>query len=197
MAERGKVGGDDSRTDEELLSAHVSGDRDAFGILITRHQGHLWAVARRTSHSGEDAADALQDALLNAHRMAHRFRADSQVSSWLHRIVVNASLDRIRRNKTRPTVPLPEFDVSQFADPRDHHGDVDLSMSIGRALDTLPPEQRDAIVAVDIEGYSVAEAAALLGTPAGTIKSRCARGRAKLAVVLGHLRDTADEPTSQ
>lgn len=196
MAEWGKVGGDDSRTDEELLSAHVAGDRDAFGILIARHQGHLWAVARRTSHTGEDAADALQDALLNAHRMAHRFRADSKVSSWLHRIVVNASLDRIRRNKSRLTVPLPEFDVGQYADPRDHHGDVDLSMSIGRALDTLPPEQRDAIVAVDIEGYSVAEAAALLGVPSGTIKSRCARGRAKLAVVLGHLRDTADEPTT-
>lgn len=179
-----------------LLSAHVSGDRDAFGILISRHQSHLWAVARRTSHSAEDAADALQDALLNAHRMAHRFRADSKVSSWLHRIVVNACLDRIRRNKIRLTLPLLEFDVAQFADPRDWHDDVDLSLSIGRALDTLPSEQRDAIVAVDIEGYSVAEAAELLGVPGGTIKSRCARGRAKLAVVLGHLRDPAEESSS-
>lgn len=196
MAEWGKVGGDDSRTDEELLSAHVSGDRDAFGILITRHQGHLWAVARRTSHTAEDAADALQDALLNAHRMAHRFRSDSKVSSWLHRIVVNSSLDRIRRNKIRPTVPLPEFDISQLADPHDHHGDIDMSMSVSRALDTLPPEQRDAIVAIDIEGYSVAEASELLGVPTGTIKSRCARGRTKLAVVLGHLRDSAEETST-
>lgn len=193
MAGWGKVGGDDSRTDEELLSSHVSGDRDAFGILITRHQGHLWAVARRTSHSDDDAADALQDALLNAHRMAHRFRADAKVSSWLHRIVVNASLDRIRHNKIRSTIPIPEFDVAEFADPHDEHGDIDLSMSIGRALDTLPPEQRDAIVAIDIEGYSVAEASELLGVPSGTIKSRCARGRAKLAVALGHLRSPADE----
>lgn len=196
MAGWGKVGGDDSRTDEELLSAHVSGDRDAFGILITRHQGHLWAVARRTSHTAEDAADALQDALLNAHRMAHRFRADSKVSSWLHRIVVNSSLDRIRRNKNRLTVPLPEFDGVHLADPHDHHGDIDLTMSIRRALDTLPPEQRDAIVAIDIEGYSVAEASELLGVPSGTIKSRCARGRSKLAVVLGHLRDSAEEAST-
>jgi RNA polymerase sigma-70 factor (ECF subfamily) len=196
MAEWGEVCGDDARTDEELLAAHVEGDRDAFGILITRLQGHLWAVARRTSQSDEDAADALQDALLKAHRMADRFRADSKVSSWMHRIVVNTCLDRIRRNKARPTVPLPEFDITEIADPRDQHGDVDLTLSIGRALDTLPADQRAAIVAVDVEGYSVAEAAALLGVPVGTIKSRCARGRAKLAVTLGHLRAPAEETNS-
>ncbi|HEY9313615.1 RNA polymerase sigma factor SigM [Williamsia sp.] len=196
MAEWGEVCGDDARTDEELLAAHVEGDRDAFGILITRLQGHLWAVARRTSNSDEDAADALQDALLKAHRMADRFRADAKVSSWMHRIVVNACLDRIRRNKARPTIPLPEFDITEFADPRDEHGDVDLTLSIGRALDALPPDQRAAIVAIDVEGYSVAEASALLGVPAGTIKSRCARGRAKLAVTLGHLRAPAEETNS-
>ncbi|PXW36108.1 UNVERIFIED_CONTAM: RNA polymerase ECF family sigma subunit [Williamsia faeni] len=196
MAEWGEVCGDDARTDEELLAAHVEGDRDAFGILITRLQGHLWAVARRTSQSDEDAADALQDALLKAHRMADRFRADSKVSSWMHRIVVNTCLDRIRRNKARPTVPLPEFDITELADPHDQHGDVDLTLSIGRALDTLPADQRAAIVAVDVEGYSVAEAAALLGVPVGTIKSRCARGRAKLAVSLGHLRAPAEEANS-
>lgn len=196
MAEWGEVCGDDARTDEELLAAHVEGDRDAFGILITRLQGHLWAVARRTSNSDEDAADALQDALLKAHRMADRFRADAKVSSWMHRIVVNACLDRIRRNKARPTIPLPEFDITEFADPRDEHGDVDLTLSIGRALDALPPDQRAAIVAVDVEGYSVAEASALLGVPVGTIKSRCARGRAKLAVTLGHLRAPAEEANS-
>ena len=192
MAKWGRAGGD-VRTDGELLAAHVRGDRDAFAVLITRHQSYLWAVARRTSHSDEDAADALQEALLNAHRMAHRFRADAKVTSWLHRIVVNACLDRIRRNKSRQTVPLPEFDIAQLADPHDRTGTVDLSMSIGRALDSLPPEQRAAIVAIDVEGYSVAKAAELLGVPSGTIKSRCARGRAKLAVLLGHMRDTADE----
>lgn len=196
MAEWGEVCGDDARTDEELLAAHVEGDSDAFGILITRLQGHLWAVARRTSQSEEDAADALQDALLKAHRMAHRFRADAKVSSWMHRIVVNACLDRIRHNKSRRTVPLPEFDISELADPHDQHGDVELSVSIDRALQALPPDQRAAIVAVDVEGYSVAEASTLLGVPTGTIKSRCARGRAKLAVTLGHLRERAEESNS-
>jgi len=196
MAEWGEVCGDDARTDEELLAAHVEGDSDAFGILITRLQGHLWAVARRTSHSDEDAADALQDALLKAHRMAGGFRADAKVSSWMHRIVVNACLDRIRHNKARPTVPLPEFDITELADPHDQHDEVDLSVSVGRALDALPADQRAAIVAIDIEGYSVAEASVLLGVPTGTIKSRCARGRARLAVTLGHLRSPVEEANS-
>jgi RNA polymerase sigma-70 factor (ECF subfamily) len=182
----------DPRTDEQLLAAHVSGEIGAFDELIRRHQHYLWAVARRTSQTPDDAAEALQEALLNAHRMADRFRADSRVRSWLHRIVVNACLDRIRRNRSRVTVPLPDFEfLPELADPRDATSAVDLSVSIGRALDVLPADQRAAVVAVDIEGYSVNEAAKLLGVPSGTIKSRCHRGRARLAEVLAHLRSEA------
>ena len=101
-------GPDDSRDDETLLAAHVHGDPTAFDILIRRHQSYLWSVACRTSNNAEDAADALQDALFNAHRMAAHFRADARVTSWLHRIVVNSCLDRIRRNKVRATVTLTE-----------------------------------------------------------------------------------------
>ena len=71
-----------------------------------------------------------------------------------------------------------------------------MRQSVGGALATLPADQRAAVVAVDVEGYSVADAATLLGVPTGTVKSRCARGRAKLAVSLGHLWDgTAVDPT--
>jgi RNA polymerase sigma-70 factor (ECF subfamily) len=79
-----------------------------------------------------------------------------------------------------------------IADTTDDIAAVDLSVSIGRALHTRPEGQRQAIVAVDLEGYSVAEAASLLGVAEGTIKSRCARGRLKLAQVLGHLRTAED-----
>ncbi|AZG47016.1 RNA polymerase sigma factor SigM [Gordonia insulae] len=184
---RGSV---DARSDEDLLRAHVRGDPVAFGTLIERHHTYLWSLACRTSANADDAADALQDALLNAHRMADRFRSDAKVTSWLHRIVVNACLDRIRRNRVRVTVPIPEYDVLPLADERDQMAAVDLSMSIGKALDTLPPDQRAAVVAVDLEGYSVSEAAERLGVPPGTIKSRCSRGRVRLAQVLGHLRDS-------
>ncbi|GAA3708664.1 RNA polymerase sigma factor SigM [Gordonia hankookensis] len=183
---RGSV---DARSDEDLLRAHVAGEPDAFATLIERHQTYLWSLACRTSNNPDDAADALQDALLNAHRMASRFRSDAKVTSWLHRIVVNACLDRIRRNRVRRTVPIPEYDLLPLADDHDQMAAVDLSISIGRALDTLPPDQRAAVIAVDVEGYSVSEAAQRLGVPIGTIKSRCSRGRLRLAQALGHLRE--------
>ncbi len=103
------------------------------------------------------------------------------------RFVVNACLDRIRRNRVRPTVPLGE-ETREPRDPFDRYADVDLSLVVEKALFSLPPDQRAAIVAVDMEGYSVADAAAALGVPVGTIKSRCARGRQKLAVVLASVR---------
>lgn len=87
------------RSDAELLAAHVSGDRYAFEELFYRHHRQLYRIARITSRNPDDAADALQDAMLKAHRRAPAFRYDSAVSSWLYRIVVNACLDRLRRNE--------------------------------------------------------------------------------------------------
>src|SRR6185312_1588886 len=120
---------------------------------------------------------------------AARFRAESAVTTWLHRIVVNACLDRIRRRQSRPTSPLPEEGPGEPANPRDAHGDRELAMDIEQAMATLPEEQRAAIILVDVEGYPVADAAVALGVAEGTIKSRCARGRAKLAGLLGHQRN--------
>ncbi|MEE2031730.1 RNA polymerase sigma factor SigM [Rhodococcus chondri] len=176
-------------SDADLLSAHAAGDRHAFSTLLSRHYDHLWQVARRTSYSQEDAADALQEALLSVHRMAGTFREDAAVRSWLHTIVVNACLDRIRRNKVRPTVPLFDDDVEDPHHQHSHLTDVEIALDIESALFALPPDQRAAVVAVDVEGYPVREAARRLGVPEGTVKSRCARGRGKLAVLLADLRD--------
>ena len=175
-------------SDVDLLAAHVAGDRHAFETLLSRHYDHLWHVAKRTSYTTEDAADALQEALLSAHRNAGSFRRDAAVRSWLHTIVVNACLDRIRRNKARPAVSLSADEDDEPRDARDYVSEVELSMVVERALAQLPPDQRTAIVAVDLEGRSTSEAAALLGVPEGTVKSRCARGRKKLAASLEYFR---------
>src|SRR6201986_4833292 len=90
--------------DHELLRRHVAGDNDAFGELFRRHRDRLWAVALRTASDPEEAADALQDAMGPAFRRAADFRADSAVTTWLHRIVVNAALDRLRRRAVRPAI---------------------------------------------------------------------------------------------
>jgi len=180
---------DPGRSDAELLRAHAAGDPDAFEQLVRRHRDRMWAVALRTVREPEEAADALQDALVSAYRAAGAFRGESAVTTWLHRIVVNACLDRIRRRQTRPTVPLPRDGPGEPADARDRMAERDTAMAVEEALGRLPADQRAAIVLVDIEGYSVADAAEMLEVAEGTVKSRCARGRARLAVLLGHLRN--------
>lgn len=178
-------------TDVDLLALHSSGDPDAFGELVRRHRDRLWAVALRTLGDREEAADALQDAFVSAYRAAGRFEGRSAVTTWLHRIVVNACLDRARRKAARPAVPLPE-DLDQRIpapageDPAVRGETRDVLLS---ALATLPAEQRAALVLVDMEGYPVDEAAKVLDVAPGTIKSRCARGRARLLPLVRHLRE--------
>src|SRR3954465_1256777 len=171
-------------SNQDLLTLHVDGDPHAFGEVVRRHRDRLWAVALRTLGDREEAADALQDALLSAYRAAERFRGDSAVTTWLHRIVVNACLDRLRRRQARPTVPLPEVDRTAAPSV-----DRDTALVVRAALVELPIEQRAALVLVDLQGYSVADAAKVLEVAEGTIKSRCARGRPRLAIILGHLRE--------
>ena len=147
----------------------------------------MWAVALRTLADREEAADALQDALLSAYRSAGSYRGEAAVTTWLHRIVVNACLDRARRARNRPTVPLPADDRAP-AERRDRLSERETSLEVLAALARLPADQRAALVLVDIEGFPVEEAAHVLGVPVGTVKSRCARGRARLAGALAHLR---------
>jgi RNA polymerase sigma-70 factor (ECF subfamily) len=178
--------------DGDLLRLHVSGDKDAFGLLFARHRDRLWAVAVRTLGDPDEAADALQDAMISAFRRAADFRGESAVTTWLHRIVVNACLDRLRRRAARPaTSGMDEhtLDVLALSSPaQDRSVDSDTSLDVLAALRTLPAEQRAALVLVDMLGYPVADAADVLGVASGTVKSRCARGRARLLPLLAHLR---------
>ena len=183
----------DQPTDADLLARHVRGDPDAFGILFTRHRDRLWAVALRTLGDPDNAADALQEAMISAFRRAGSFRGDSAVTTWLHRIVINACLDQVRRHQVRATDPLPddlegrpEVAAPAQPDPAERLGEQTAVLT---ALRRLPAEQRQALVLVDMEGYSVAEAADLLGCAPGTVKSRCARGRARLLPLLAWLRN--------
>jgi RNA polymerase sigma-70 factor (ECF subfamily) len=184
----------DGPDDRALLAAHVAGDAEAFGTLFGRHRDRLWAVALRTTGDPEEAADALQDAMISAFRRAEAYRGDAAVTTWLHRIVVNACLDRLRRRKVRLADALPD-DLDErtdrgstlTADPVDP-ADVAVAherrAAVLAALDTLPADQRAALVLVDMEGYSVEETAAILECAPGTVKSRCSRGRARLLPLL-------------
>ena len=187
-------------SDRDLLRLHVQGDSEAFGVLFVRHRDRLWAVALRTLGDQEEAADALQDAMISAFRRAGDFRGESAVTTWLHRIVVNACLDRIRRRAARPaTSGMDEQTLdalaqgSALADPG---VDKDTALDVLAALRTLGPQQRAVLVLVDMLGYPVADTAEILGISPGTVKSRCARGRARLLPLLAHLRGTGGAQTA-
>lgn len=180
----------DAVEDHDLLRLHVAGDPDAFGHLVKRHRDRMWAVAIRTLGDPDEAADALQDAFISAFRRADSFRGDAKVTTWLHRIVVNACLDRIRRRQVRAADPLPEEEdrAAELAGPaEDDPAEVrERQVDVLNALKQINPDQRSALVLVDMEGYSIEEAAAILNCAPGTVKSRCARGRAKLLPLLRH-----------
>ena len=179
----------------------MAGDPAAFGDLFARHRDRLWAVALRTLGDPDDAADALQEAMISAFRRAGSFRGDAAVTTWLHRIVVNACLDQVRRQAARPAVtPGDEVTLDLLSAPRqagsaaDPAAASDAALDVAAALRVLPVEQRAALVLVDMLGYSVATAAEVLDVSPGTIKSRCARGRARLLPRLAHLRGSPGEP---
>jgi RNA polymerase sigma-70 factor (ECF subfamily) len=149
----------------------------------------------------EEAADALQDAMISAFRRAGSFRGDSAVTTWLHRIVVNACLDRLRRKASRPATTGADEQVLETlavlrgrADPS---GDSDTSLDVMAALRMLPADQQAAVVLVDMLGYPVADAAEVLSVSIGTVKSRCSRGRARLLPYLAHLRQRPAGATGQ
>ena len=199
-------------SDAELLRRHVAGDTEAFGALFLRHKDRLWAVALRTVCDPDDAADALQEAMISAFRRAADFRGESAVTTWLHRIVVNAAVDRLRRRNTRSVSWSGDEDTLETLAAQGTRGStlagspptgaggpaagmavdaadsIETRLDVNAALQLLPPEQRAALVLVDMMGYPVADVADILGVSPGTVKSRCARGRARLLPHLSHLR---------
>src|SRR4051794_28349755 len=134
-------------SDQVLLARHVAGEADAFGELVRRHRDRLWAIALRTLGDREEAADAVQDALVSAFRAAHTFRGQSAVTTWLHRITVNACLDRARRAAARRTAAMADGDgLEALLEPHESAEAPaereELHRELLRALGTLPVEQR-------------------------------------------------------
>jgi RNA polymerase sigma-70 factor (ECF subfamily) len=178
-----------------LLRQHAEGNTEAFGVLFKRHKDRLWAVALRVTCDPDDAADALQEAMISAFRRAGDFRGESAVTTWLHRIVVNAALDLLRRRSTHSVGWSGDPDDLPVTEPwqaTDSAAATESRLDVDAAIRTLAPPQRAALVLVDMLGYPVADVAVILGVSEGTVKSRCARGRARLLPYLSHLR--SDSP---
>lgn len=161
--------------DRALMRRHAGGDPEAFGELYRRHRDRMWAVAVGVCGDREVAAEAVQDAFISAFRRADTYRGDAAVTTWLHRIVVNACIDLTRR--ARPTSELSDDVIRLAPATPDATGRVDTRLAVHEALHGLPEAQRLALVLVDMHAVPVAEAAEILQVAPGTVKSRCSRGR--------------------
>ena len=181
----------------EFLERLRCGDEEAFAELVRATSGRLLAVARRMLGNEEDARDALQDGMLAAHRSLASFRGTARVSTWLHRIVVNAALMKLRSRRRRPEESieelLPRFDVqgcrigASFTTPPEAEHALECGRGlerIRRAAECLPFPYREVFQLRDVEDLDTAEVAALLGLSDGAVKIRLHRARQALRTLL-------------
>lgn len=183
-----------------LIAAAQAGDRRALDRLLREHQARIHAVCRRITGNDADALDATQDALIAVVRGLPRFDGRSRFSTWVYRIATNSCLDELRRRRRRPLVGLPEHEGVTLDLPSDRGSAVDDRVADGLAVDdalaTLPEEFRAAVVLRDICELDYAEIAEVLEIPAGTVRSRIARGRAHLIDQLaGNQTGATERPT--
>ncbi len=192
-ARPGVSGGTESREEERQLNAAREGDLSAFNWLVLRYQTRVYNLCLRMLSDPEAAADATQEAFLSAYKAIGRFKGE-QFRTWLFRIATNACLDMLRSRKRKPTQslyghahdpdeeaePLPIADLDPTIDPESSALRAEVAQAIQDGLDSLPDDQRIALVLVDVQGLSYEEAATVTGANLGTIKSRINRGRTRL-----------------
>jgi RNA polymerase sigma-70 factor (ECF subfamily) len=190
-------------SDAELVEAARSGDRAAVEELLRAHQDRIFSLCRRLTGNHADALDATQEAMIAVVRGLPGFDGRSAFSTWVYRVATNACLDELRRRTRRPQVTRLD-DIGSRADARaarsrsapDPGDSVPDRLDIDEALGRLRPEFRAAVVLRDVCRLDYAEIAEVLHIPAGTVRSRIARGRAELAETLaaGNQPPVAERP---
>lgn len=178
----------DAYSDEELMSLYQEGQNEALGHLITRLRPKMDQVARSRILDRELASDAIQEACIAIFKTARSFRGESKVFTWVYRLVVNACIDQLRREKTRTSKNIEDDSLEFISDSKSDFSDKkSTEIAVRAALDTLSKEHRQAVSLVWIEGYTVEETSKILSIPLGTVKSRCDRGKKALAEILREL----------
>jgi RNA polymerase sigma-70 factor (ECF subfamily) len=184
--------------DESDLAAGVrAGDERAFETLVRNESGRLLAVTRRILGNDDEAREAVQEAFISAYRARGQFQAGARVSTWLHRIAINAALMKLRSRRRRPEDAIDDL-LPRFL-PNGHHVErfqawtepVDVALArretatvVRRAIDQLPESFRTVLVLRDIEGLSTDETAAMLNTTPNAVKIRLHRARMALRTLL-------------
>ena len=181
-------------TDADLVARLQRGDESAFEAIVRAHSGRLLSVARRFLGNNEDAQDAVQDAFIRAFKAIHTFEARAQLHTWLHRILVNTALMKLRERRRRPTESIDDLLPSYSADGHQTVASRDWSDAVlerketagivRQAIARLPDQYREVLVLRDIEEKDTAEAAEILGTTSNVVKVRLHRARQALRTLL-------------
>lgn len=194
----GSLVADESHSgDEELLSRLRAGEDAACDELVAMASGRMLAVARRMLVREEDAQDAVQDAFLSAFKALDRFDGRSQLTTWLHRITVNACLMKLRTQRRRPERQIEEFLPTFIADGHQTHPSKawppntlesitrqETRVMVREKINELPEQYRVVLVLRDIEELSTEETATVLGMTTNAVKTRLHRARQALKELL-------------
>lgn len=182
--------------ESQLVERLKAGEDAAFTELVQQNIGRMVFVAKRYVKNQEDAEEAVQEAFTQAFRHMHSFQATSKISTWLHTIVVNQCLMKLRSKKGKEETSidewLPQFDETDHKIPDAPIGmaDVDLDAQIDRrtqiakAVDKLPDQYRSVILLRDMEGYSTSETAEKLGISEAAVKTNLHRARGAMRTLL-------------
>ena len=173
-----------SAEDKDLVAQTLAGERDAFGVLVDRYAAQARRVARAVLGDPDDADDAAQDGFLSALVKLAQYDARRPFGPWLMRIVANAATDRRRRRNVRRAEPLDPALVGGGPRPDALAIRNELGERLRNALGELPERRRTAVVLFDVEGYSHAEIAGILGIPEGTVRSEVFHARRRLRTLL-------------
>ena len=183
--------------DPAVVQGLRAGDGKVFETLVRTYGGRLLSVARRVLRNEEDARDAVQDAFINAFRHRETFKGDAQISTWLHSIVVNAALMRLRSRSRRAEEAIEDY-LPRFL-PDGHYAESFASWTepVDRALarketaqmvrdkiEELPETYRTVVLLRDIEGLSTEETAKIVNTTPNAVKIRLHRGRMALRTLI-------------
>ena len=188
----------------QWIASARRGDLEAFNQLILRYQDSLFNIAVRMLGDEDQAADAVQEALISAWRSLRTFSGGS-LKAWLSRTVINKCYDEFRRTKRHPTLPLMPIVDGEEIEEREWLRDpglpldtqiesIELNDAIQNCLQSLPVTHRAILVMVDVDGMNYDEAASSLGIPIGTVKSRLARARASLRTSLRDFSELLPSP---
>ena len=194
----------DREVDQQLVERAQRGDKQAFGLLVSKYQRKLARLLSRLIRDSAEVEDVAQEAFIKAYRALPSFRGESAFYTWLYRIGINTAKNYlVSQGRRAPTTTEFDSEEAETFDDGDQLRDINtpermlqskqIGETVNSAMEALPEELRTAIVLREIEGFSYEEIASIMECPIGTVRSRIFRAREAIADKLRPLLDTAPD----